>query len=333
MKTRLLVVPLVLAAAACVNQGKKPEATQPQPYKFPHATHIEAGVACLECHSPIPKSTKLQLDVIDVKLPAKSEVCGNCHDPMPTYTPVQRFQPAVHFDHAAHLPRVNNDCGKCHVKFTDNGDIAKPVPAMKACTSCHQHSQDFAVGRCQPCHLDLKHYPLKPIAEYTHAANFLEEHGKWARESVSTCATCHDQTMCSQCHTATTRPLPPDVQFPEKVSAEFIHRGDWISRHALAQQEDPASCLRCHGTGYCQSCHQFQGVTPPGTDPHPAGWAQTHGPIARGNIISCAACHNQGAGAICVQCHGQGGINPHPPGWKGTTAQMSSNATCRICHH
>ena len=31
---------------------------------------------------------------------------------------------------------------------------------------------------------------------------------------MSTCASCHEQTMCSQCHTATTRPLPPDVQFP-----------------------------------------------------------------------------------------------------------------------
>jgi len=330
---RLLIL-LALAAAACVNQGKKPEAQAPQPYKFPHATHIEAGVACLECHSPIPKSTKLQPGVIDVKIPAKSEVCGQCHDPIPTYTPVQVFEPVVHFDHAAHLPRVNGACNRCHVKYTEAGDVVKPVPAMAACTACHNHAQDFAVGRCVPCHRDLRQYPLKPIAEYSHQANFLETHGKWARESVATCASCHDQTMCSKCHTATTRPLPPSVQFPEKVAAEFIHRGDWISRHAMEQQANPASCLKCHGPGYCQSCHSFQGLPSGTSSPHPTGWISAHGPIARGNIASCAACHNQGASANCAVCHSakNGGVNPHPPGWKGTTSQQASNATCRVCH-
>ncbi|HVP67676.1 MAG TPA: cytochrome c3 family protein [Anaeromyxobacteraceae bacterium] len=337
MKTRLLVVLLAALAAACANQGKKTEAAPPPPYKFPHSIHLEAGVACLECHSPIPKSTHLQANVIDVKLPTKSEVCGNCHDPIPTYSPVQRFEPAVNFDHAAHLPRVNGDCARCHVKFTEAGDTVKPVPPMKACTSCHQHAQDFAVGRCQPCHIDLKRFPYKPIAEYSHAANFLQEHGKWARQSISTCASCHDQTMCSQCHTATTRPLPPSVQFPEKVTADFIHRGDWISRHAMEQQSNPASCLRCHGPGYCESCHTFQGVAPGGSstrDPHPSNWVGTHGPIARANIASCAACHNQGAASICVGCHAPGGVggNPHPPGWKAPSGATSSNPTCRICH-
>jgi len=332
MKTRLLIAPLLLAA--CVNQGKRAEEAPPQPYRFPHPTHIEAGVACLDCHSPIPSSKELKANVIEVKLPAKSEVCGNCHDPIPAYTPVQRFDPAVNFDHAAHLPRVGNDCTKCHVKFTDNGDLAKPVPPMKACTSCHQHSQDFAVGKCQPCHLDLKRYPLKPIAEYTHAANFLETHGRWARGSVSTCATCHDQTMCSQCHTATTRPLPPDVQFPEKVTAQFIHRGDWISRHAIEQQMDPASCLKCHGPGYCQSCHGFQNIAegPNPMNPHPGNWAATHGPIARGNIASCAACHSQPR-PVCVTCHAApSGVNPHPPGWKGSSSDMTTKPVCLVCH-
>ena len=334
MKTRLVVAPLALALAACVSQGSKPQAQAPLPYKFPHSTHIDAGVACLQCHSAIPQSAKLPVDAVDVKLPETSEVCANCHSPMPQYAPVQRFQPAVHFDHSAHLARVNNECGRCHVKHTESGDLSKPVPPMKTCTSCHTHAQDFAVGRCVPCHRDLKEYPLKPIAEYTHEANFLETHGKWARQSVSTCATCHDQTMCSHCHTATTRPLPPDVEFPEKVAAQFIHRGDWISRHALEQQLDPGSCLKCHGTGYCQSCHNFQGLQPNSPTPHPAGWVSTHGPIARGNIVSCAACHSQGANLNCPVCHSatSGGINPHPPNWKGTVAQQTSNATCRACH-
>jgi len=205
---------------------------------------------------------------------------------------------------------------------------------MATCTACHNHAQDFAVGRCTPCHRDLRKYE-KPAKAYTHEANFLQTHGKWAKQSVTTCSSCHDQTMCSQCHTATTRPMPPSVQFPEKVAAEFIHRGDWISRHSMEAGADPTSCSKCHGTGYCQSCHSFQGVAPGGSsirDPHSAGWITFHGSVARQNILSCAGCHNQGANSLCVACHRSGGVNPHPPGWKGTTSQATSNPTCKICH-
>lgn len=337
MNARILVLPLVLALAACQNGLKKPENAAPQPYKFPHAMHIESGVACVECHAPILKSSRLQANVVDVQLPTKSETCLGCHDPVPDYKPVQRFAPAVRFDHAAHIPRLKgakDECQGCHVKVAEPGSFAPIVPAMATCTACHNHAQDFAVGRCMPCHVDLKGYE-KPVQQYTHEAQFLETHGRWARQNVSTCASCHDQTMCSQCHTATTRPMPPSVQFPEKVTAEFIHRGDWISRHAMEAAADPVSCSKCHGTGYCQSCHQFQGVAPGGAsirDPHPAGWISVHGAAARQNILSCAACHNQGATSLCVACHSSGGRNPHPPGWKGTTAQIGSNPMCRICH-
>jgi len=339
MNQRHLLLPLALLASGCMNHGKKPEAQQPAPYKFPHSTHIEAGLACTECHAPVLKSTSVKANAIDVQIPAKSEACAACHDPIPTYTPVQRFEPAVHFNHAWHLPMVGSDCTKCHVKFTESGDVVKPVPPMKTCTACHNHSQDFAVGRCTPCHIDLNKYPFKPVAEYTHEANFLETHGKWARQSVQTCTQCHDQTMCSTCHTATTRPLPPSVQFPEKVASEFIHRGDWISRHAIEQAADPASCLKCHGVQYCQSCHGFQAVLPGSNTGGrlPTGHPSflEHKAQARNNITACAACHSSGAGAqLCISCHSVGGIggNPHPPGWKGTQSQIGSNPTCRACH-
>jgi hypothetical protein len=334
MKTRLLLPALALAAA-CTMQAKKSESDAPLAYKFPHGIHVEASVPCLECHTPVAASQSLKAGVIDVQIPKKSEVCSACHDPIPDYKPVMSFSPVVTFDHAAHLPRVNKDCQACHKKFTEPGDASAPVPAMAACTSCHQHAQDFGVGRCQPCHLDLKKYAYKPVAAYTHEANFLATHGKWARNSVQTCSSCHDQTMCAVCHTATTRPMPPSVQFPEKVAADFIHRGDWISRHAMEQQADPASCNRCHGPAYCQSCHAFQGVasgTAGGRDPHPANWITNHGVPARTNINACAACHTQNQGSTCLLCHSHGGVNPHPPGFKGTSAQKQSNPTCLVCH-
>ena len=338
MNPRLLLLPLAILALGCQNSAaKKAENAPPAPYKFPHAIHLESGVACVECHAPILKATQLKTNFIDVQLPTKSELCAGCHDPMPEYKPVQRFEAAVRFDHAAHIPRLKgakDECQGCHSKIAEPGSFKVEVPPMSACTACHNHAQDYAVGRCTPCHVDLKKYD-KPVKDYSHEANFLETHGKWAMASVSTCSSCHDQTMCSQCHTATTRPMPPSIQFPEKVTAEFIHRGDWISRHAIEQQADPVSCSKCHGTGYCQSCHSFQGIAPGGAtlrDPHPAGWISIHGQSARQNIVSCAACHNQGANSICVACHTSGRVNPHPPGWKGTQAQIGGNPMCKVCH-
>jgi hypothetical protein len=342
MNARLLILPLALALFGCTSQAKKPEAQGPQPYKFPHGIHVESDVACVECHAPILKTTSVKENAIDVALPKKSEVCSACHDPIPDYKPVQRFAPAVRFDHAGHLPRLKaakNECQACHTKFTEPGTVEAPVPAMATCTACHNHAQDFAVGRCTPCHRDLRKYE-KPAKAYTHEASFLETHGKWAKQSVTTCSSCHDQTMCSQCHTATTRPMPPSVQFPEKVASQFIHRGDWIARHAMEQAADPTSCSKCHGAGYCQSCHEFQGVvgtlSSTGRDPHSAGWITFHGSVARQNILSCAGCHNQGASSKCMECHSAKGsgfkVNPHPPGWKGTASQATSNPTCKICH-
>jgi hypothetical protein len=340
MNARFLLLPIAIAALGCQNGAKKGEAASaPQPYKFPHAMHIESGVACVECHAPVLKSTALRANAIDVQLPAKNELCLGCHDPVPDYKPVQRLDAVVRFDHAAHIPRMKgqkDECQGCHAKVAEPGSMKVIVPPMSVCTSCHNHAQDYAVGRCTPCHVDLRRYD-KPVKDFSHEAMWLETHGKWARSSVNTCASCHDQTMCATCHTATTRPMPPSVQFPEKVTSEFIHRGDWISRHAIEQMADPTSCTKCHGAGYCQSCHAFQNVAPGGgagrpLDPHPAGWVGVHGQAARQNIVSCAGCHNQGAQSKCVECHSTGGVNPHPPGWKGTRSQIGGNPTCRVCH-
>ena len=274
MNSRLLLLPLALLALGCQNSAaKKAENAAPAPYKFPHAIHLESGVACVECHAPILKATRLRTNVIDVQLPTKSELCAGCHDPMPEYKPVQRFEAAVRFDHAAHIPRLKgakDECQGCHSKIAEPGSLKVEVPPMSACTACHNHAQDYAVGRCTPCHVDLKMYE-KPVKDYSHEANFLETHGRWAMASISTCSSCHDQTMCSKCHTATTRPMPPSIQFPEKVTAEFIHRGDWISRHAIEQQADPVELLQVPRHGLLPELPLVPGHRPRGRHaPRPA---------------------------------------------------------------
>jgi hypothetical protein len=193
------------------------------------------------------------------------------------------------------------------------------------------------------CHADLTRYELRPVTAFKHGPGFLRSHGADARAAGESCATCHEQSFCSDCH-AKTAPAKPDLLMPERVLAEFIHRGDFISRHAMEARADPALCLRCHGTSGCDSCHEAQRLSTSAANPlnpHPASWrvatgARLHADAARQNIASCAGCHDQGAASICVDCHRVGGMggNPHPKGWSSRhpKSEISSNGMCLSCH-
>jgi hypothetical protein len=221
---------------------------------------------------------------------------------------------------------------------------------MATCTACHNHQDDFARAKCTPCHVDLKEYELKPVTAFAHVGEWLLKHGAFARPSAETCAACHDQTYCADCHSATTTPARPSILFPEEVTREFIHRGDYISRHTVDVAAFPASCRKCHGSAFCETCHTLQGLTPGAPnvrDPHPRGWANDrasghfHGDAARANIINCSGCHDQGGAAICVQCHAVGGpasppsgVDPHPAGWRSrhNRNDCQHNTMCQACH-
>jgi hypothetical protein len=71
--------------------------------------------------------------------------------------------------------------------------------------------------------------------------------------------------------------------------------------------------------------------------PHPPGWASgvisnTHGPAARRDVASCAACHDQGPASNCVTCHKVGayGGRPHPARWR--SSEPLSSPQCEPCH-
>ena len=337
----VLLTAALLAAAGCASKAGKPEPAESPKYTIPHSTHVDAGLSCVTCHAPIAQAKAIGPRV-HVELPAgdAAKPCLDCHDKVPAAPPPRRVEVTITFSHADHLPYVKGDCRKCHVALVEAGDAKAPVPPMSACTSCHNHAKDYAQARCQPCHVDLKRYPLKPVADFKHEGDFLISHGLAAKTSAATCAACHDQTSCAECHAATTRPLKPDVEWPERVDAKFIHRGDYVSRHTIDASANPASCRRCHGSAFCDACHLEQGISQrapaaSGRTPHPLGWAagSIHGPAARQNIVGCAGCHDQGARTTCVTCHRN--VDPHPPGWgsrHNKTTDVAKNSMCRICH-
>lgn len=338
MTGRLHLVAMALAASGCLTKLGRQEATENAKFTFPHAVHVEAGLSCATCHAAIAEATEIGPTVhVSLPLGAAQKPCLSCHDKAPAVPPPRRIDRSISFSHARHLPKANGQCARCHTELVEAGAAKAPVPPMSACTACHNHAVDYAQARCQPCHVDLKRYRLKPVSDFQHAADFLRVHGAMARSDAATCAACHEQTSCAECHGATTRPLKPDLQWPEKVEATFIHRGDYVSRHTIEASADPASCRRCHGSAFCQACHREQGVLPltGGRDPHPAGWASgsAHGIAARQDILSCAGCHDQGARSTCVSCHKF--VDPHPAGWAqrhNKTTDVASNSMCRTCH-
>jgi hypothetical protein len=319
--------------------------------KVPHALHANGKVECIACHDELYDAKDLEKRV----LPAESK-CLECHREQKSkgqcsfcHTDVGKAEawpartPTLRMSHAGHIDRVKEDCHVCHKTLPNPLRAEDATPPMSACLSCHEHRRDYDEGRCSVCHLDLARFPLKPVSLFSHQGNFVREHGRSARAAEATCAQCHEQTFCSDCH-ANTVSLPVEWKFPERVDANFIHRNDFIDRHAVESQADPASCRRCHGTTFCADCHRKQNLTPQAQnprDPHPNGWsfpgsAQFHGTEARRDINQCAACHDQGARSVCVDCHKVGGIggDPHPLGWSSRhgRGEITHSSMCLACH-
>jgi hypothetical protein len=350
-----------LAAGGCRRGGTKTEVARPYFARtladttFPHSAH--EGVDCTTCHETAEKWAKLG----DYQIPS-AEVCTQCHEKDDIHTPppaTKREGYEFRFSHANHIPRfeekaANSTCTTCHKVLPDPGETRKLTPPMSACTSCHAHQAEVMEARCTPCHVSLKRYGLKPLEQFTefsHTGDFVRrDHGRLAKNSAETCAQCHDQTYCAACHATATNAVRPELRFPENVTSDFIHRGNYASRHHLDAQRDPASCMKCHGQQFCESCHAEQALAPRGLDrlrnPHPRGWVQRssgafHGDAARQNIVSCSGCHDQGATSNCVGCHqvggvaSQGGRSPHPPGWgsRHDRSDIQKNVACRACHN
>jgi hypothetical protein len=353
----LFAVAALAVAPGCKNarRASPPPERNLEQTSFPHSPHLEVG--CDTCHEAA-KWNRLG----EYRAPTASK-CEECHD-RKTPADQAKFSPPVRearqtyelrFSHADHVEIVpmqrgtkgDATCTYCHEVLPEPGEKRDVTPAMDTCTSCHHHEQEVAEAKCTPCHVSLKRFPAKPLTQFTefaHQGNFIREHGRLAKAGAETCAQCHDQTYCSNCHATATLPMKPELRFPENVRSDFIHRGDYISRHHLEAESDPALCRRCHGSEFCESCHREHRLTTT-NNPHASlgggrRWIDEHGQAARRNIVACAGCHDEnalGGAGNCASCHAVGGsarVNPHPPSWSRSheLSDTRDNAMCRTCH-
>ena len=341
----------LLAAAAIVGACSAATVKGPRDtITFSHHVHAEQGLACADCHAAV----KRDAEDPEAKARMKMSACGDCHDVQDaakcgtchtnaaapeTYEALPETH--VLFSHERHAPRTE-DCAACHAKAADAPsftDKDRLLPAHPECDACHQ--KDMDAGRCQLCHDRLDLNPRTPKTVYSHAPGFFERHGrKAAAGEQDQCAVCHDQSFCADCH-ARTMTVTPALRFPERVDRSTVHGGDYISKHVLEARTGDTGCLKCHGTSFCEACHEREGVGGAigQRNPHPPGWmtpgsAENHGREARRHIEECAACHDQGPASNCVQCHKSGGVNPHPPGGQSPVprSERAHHKMCKICH-
>ncbi|MDX2015741.1 MAG: cytochrome c3 family protein [Myxococcaceae bacterium] len=329
---------------------------------FPHRQHLAElacgapgqpdCLSCASCHQGATDSFDGGVGVATGAWhPPRVESCSACHQDAPQ-TFSRSIRPAIAtvpagkaivFAHDPHLamPSIKGQCVTCHAGAVGVTGGAPLFPPMEACLSCHEHRRQFDSGTCTNCHRQSDLRGLRPVSFLSHDAAWTRRHGLIARSEPERCESCHAQTSCDSCHDAT-RPMSAAVRNPEKFEAELVHRFDFLTQHAVEAESQPGTCLTCHAQPDCDACHTARGVSPMNrgaVSPHPAGWASgtgaarnTHGPAARRNLLSCAACHDQGAASTCVRCHRVGGSGgtPHPAGWQGSAPMGAPE--CQACH-
>jgi hypothetical protein len=339
---RTIAFGLLLSCAAIVISAA---CTRHEPAGFPHVKHL-TGLACGEPGQPeclTCKSCHGGIQESDTKAVNRA-LCSTCHATTPAYPPPMTREPlgrAIIFSHEQHLklPQVRGQCVTCHGGLVGEKGMAVPFPPMSTCLECHQEQFDRA--NCTPCHRQGDLSRLLPQSFMRHDADWQRRHGMRATHAKEFCNQCHSESECNDCHDISQQ-LTIEQRRPEQFESTFIHRADFVTRHAMDARNQPTTCLRCHSPATCDACHIERGVSAARLDapnPHPIGWVgpnttspDFHGRAARRDLISCVACHDQGPATNCIRCHKVGGFggNPHPRGWSSTRSPNSQ--MCRFCH-
>lgn len=277
---------------------------------FPHKRHVDAGVACTDCHSKVPQKTVATRDdyptmdrcVACHEEKGVSTACKTCHLTAKDGRLLTRFNEGVL------EPR------RFHTRAIHSGDFlrthASPAKRDKAyCMQCHKESD------CLSCHdgvaRDVRYHP----------ADWLSIHFLRGRKDDMRCQSCHRlQSFCLDCHVKSGVATASDVS--GVITRRTIRTGPGVD--GMGKQ-----AILANG-------------------PHPMeadGWLDPasrnfHGFHAQRNIRSCAGCHQE---QYCIRCHKSGpatdstqsGGNPHGPNpqrLSQSTARKQNARMCLKCH-
>jgi hypothetical protein len=123
------------------------------------------------------------------------------------------------------------------------------------------HPEGLGAGKpiCSDCHsTEVAKGALKPYASFDHTATFVKDHRFQANQDANTCAACHAQSFCTDCHGGKV-PMKPAVKLSDAPERMAPHRGDYLTLHKIEGKLDPSSCYSCHGRANndkCRACHR-----------------------------------------------------------------------------
>lgn len=123
------------------------------------------------------------------------------------------------------------------------------------------HPQELGAGRpmCSECHsTDVSKGTLKTYASLDHTTDFVKNHKYQANQEANSCASCHGQSFCADCHGGKV-PMKPATRLSDRPDRIAPHRGDYMTLHRMEGKMDPSSCYTCHGRANndkCRACHR-----------------------------------------------------------------------------
>jgi hypothetical protein len=246
--------------------------------------------------------------------------------------PADHQRDAFTREHGAQARETPARCATCH--------------ARPSCITCHINSSNPTVASMPTAErggapgVSLKLMPMRrramlmtsppeadtvsqaPRAVRVHDASFRSNHKAEASSSMS-CAGCHEQQFCSNCHTG--------------EATRRFHAANFIQKHAADSWGRETQCSSCHNTElFCRSCHRESGLASRGRldvafhNAQPQ-WLLQHGRAARQGLQSCATCHAQ---RDCLTCHSTigWGVSPHGAGFKAGRMADRNATQCLLCH-
>ena len=123
------------------------------------------------------------------------------------------------------------------------------------------HPQALDQGRptCSECHgTDRVKSTQKTFESFNHTPEFVKNHKFQANQDSGTCAACHAQSFCADCHGGKVAMLP-SVKLANRPDRAMPHRGNYLTLHRIDGKIDPTGCYKCHGRAnneQCTACHK-----------------------------------------------------------------------------
>jgi hypothetical protein len=207
-------------------------------------------------------------------------------------------------------------CANCH--------------ARESCEACHGEAGPAVIARLPERRSSGPQGVIPVVAAaggarpVGHTADWIAAHGAAAALDTPSCATCHTEQQCLECHDGARRP--------------GFHPVDFVVRHAPEAYADETECAACHSReGFCRDCHAGAGLAAARQGSaafHDAvpDWLIAHGLPARQDLEACTTCHEQNT---CLRCHSAKSglrVSPHGPGFDPERVSDRSTMSCAICH-